>query len=195
MSDSQSQQHDKLLETATELFRLKGFGSTSVRDLTAAMGIGRARFYALFGNKRGLLEKVLEAEWERSAGRLEVLRDSAEPLQSVRLFLLELGRYATWERQVRAALPDAAQAAPQRPTAEELRTLDALLGRAARETRGEAGSAGRPDPVALGELLASTTRHLLCLCRSGASPSQLEEAVSAALAPITGTAQLSDTSA
>lgn len=42
------------------LFWLKGYKGTSIRDLTAAMGINRQSLYDTFGSKRQLFSRVLE---------------------------------------------------------------------------------------------------------------------------------------
>lgn len=47
------------MEAAMEAFRRHGFEATSVADLTAAMGIGKASLYASFGDKQTLYAKAL----------------------------------------------------------------------------------------------------------------------------------------
>jgi AcrR family transcriptional regulator len=51
---------DRALDTAMLVFWQKGYDSTSVSDLTAALGITRPSLYAAFGNKESLFRKVLE---------------------------------------------------------------------------------------------------------------------------------------
>src|SRR5262245_19089656 len=51
---------DLALERAMKLFWEKGYGGTSLSDLTEVMGINRPSLYAAFGNKEELFQKVLE---------------------------------------------------------------------------------------------------------------------------------------
>ncbi|WP_037801493.1 TetR/AcrR family transcriptional regulator [Streptomyces sp. LaPpAH-108] len=50
---------DAALDTAMEMFWRRGYASTSVADLTSAMGINPPSLYAAFGNKRALFEEAL----------------------------------------------------------------------------------------------------------------------------------------
>ncbi|MDX3928322.1 MAG: TetR/AcrR family transcriptional regulator [Shinella sp.] len=47
------------LAQATRLFWIKGFGATSIADLTQAMGIGAPSLYAAFGSKEALYAEAL----------------------------------------------------------------------------------------------------------------------------------------
>ncbi|MCK7613798.1 TetR/AcrR family transcriptional regulator [Roseibium sediminicola] len=51
---------DQAVETAQQLFHAKGYDAVSVSDLTEAFGIKPPSFYAAFGSKAKLYERVLE---------------------------------------------------------------------------------------------------------------------------------------
>ncbi|RPF43946.1 TetR family transcriptional regulator [Streptomyces sp. Ag109_G2-6] len=51
---------DAALQSALELFWRRGYEATSVADLVAHLGIGRASIYATFGSKRELYLKALD---------------------------------------------------------------------------------------------------------------------------------------
>jgi TetR/AcrR family transcriptional regulator, transcriptional repressor for nem operon len=52
---------DAAIEAAAETFWEKGYGATSLDDLTERLGIGRASLYNAFGDKRALLLEALDA--------------------------------------------------------------------------------------------------------------------------------------
>ena len=58
------------LETATRLFWRKGYGATSISDLTEAMGMGSPSLYAAFGSKEGLYAEALRHYGERYEARV-----------------------------------------------------------------------------------------------------------------------------
>ncbi len=51
---------DAVLGRAMEAFWARGYAGTSMQDLVARMGVGRASIYATYGNKRSLFIKALE---------------------------------------------------------------------------------------------------------------------------------------
>lgn len=53
----------KLIETATELFATKGFGSVSIRDVTEAAQINVAAISYYFKGKEGLYQEVVEEQF------------------------------------------------------------------------------------------------------------------------------------
>jgi AcrR family transcriptional regulator len=91
---------DAALEAAMKVFWQKGYDSTSISDLTKAMGINPPSLYAAFGNKESLFFKILERYSEGPAsfvtqalaaptarevaerrlyGALDAMRDSSRP--------------------------------------------------------------------------------------------------------------------
>ncbi len=51
---------DEAVATAQRLFHERGYDAVSVADLTKALGINPPSFYAAFGSKAGLYEKILD---------------------------------------------------------------------------------------------------------------------------------------
>jgi len=88
MSKGRARQFDleMALDSAEAVFRARGFSGAGVNDLMAAIGIGSGSFYAAFGSKSGLYEKVLARHAER---RLSAAR-SALAHPDPRLSLIQL---------------------------------------------------------------------------------------------------------
>ncbi|MER5523361.1 TetR family transcriptional regulator [Streptomyces sp. NPDC002677] len=68
---------DAALRSALELFWRRGYEATSMADLVAHLGIGRASLYATFGSKRDLYLKALERYQQDRLPPL--LRDLSRP--------------------------------------------------------------------------------------------------------------------
>ena len=55
------------VDTARHLFHARGYDAVSVADVTEALGINPPSFYAAFGNKAGLYNRVLHHWTEAGA--------------------------------------------------------------------------------------------------------------------------------
>src|ERR1700759_1388645 len=53
------------LEKATQVFWSKGYDGVTIDDLVDGMGVGRPSLYAVFGDKRAIFLRVLEAYAKR----------------------------------------------------------------------------------------------------------------------------------
>jgi AcrR family transcriptional regulator len=53
------------LEKATQVFWSKGYDGVTIDDLVAGMGVGRPSLYAVFGDKRAIFLRVLQAYAEK----------------------------------------------------------------------------------------------------------------------------------
>ena len=61
---------DEALETARDLFWSRGYDGTGIRDLEAAMGVGRKSLYDTFGSKRELYLRALGSYADTVIGRM-----------------------------------------------------------------------------------------------------------------------------
>jgi TetR/AcrR family transcriptional repressor of nem operon len=79
------------LEAAVECFWRHGYEGTSLRDLTAAMGLTPPSLYNAFGDKRQLFSRALEHYLERGTrDRLRRLEDSFAPREALSRFFGEI---------------------------------------------------------------------------------------------------------
>jgi TetR/AcrR family transcriptional regulator, cholesterol catabolism regulator len=70
---------DRLLALAAELFRQKGYGLTTTRELASRLGIQKASLYHHMRGKEDLLFAISMASLERISGAVTAVRDAAEP--------------------------------------------------------------------------------------------------------------------
>ncbi|MEV0171691.1 helix-turn-helix domain-containing protein [Streptomyces sp. NPDC050803] len=83
---------DTALTSALELFWRRGYEATSMSDLVAHLGIGRASLYATFGSKHELYVKALERyQDDRLPG---ILRDLSQPGPALPAVRALVRRYA-----------------------------------------------------------------------------------------------------
>jgi TetR/AcrR family transcriptional regulator, transcriptional repressor for nem operon len=68
---------EAVVAAAADSFREKGYGATSLDDLTGHLGIGRASLYNTFGDKRGLFIEALSA-YINEAALAEFLERNAD---------------------------------------------------------------------------------------------------------------------
>ena len=78
IEDSYSVRKNEIMTRAAELFREKGYQSTSVNDIASEMGFSKPALYYYFKNKTEILWEIYNVAMNRARG--EALRLSAESL-------------------------------------------------------------------------------------------------------------------
>ncbi len=106
-----------IVDAACELFLAQGYMATTIEAISARAGVAVSTVYAVFRNKRGILQAIRE-RWHRESGQRDIYRQAMEQSDPKRR--LELAAYATrrqWEtggammaiyQAAAAADPDAA---------------------------------------------------------------------------------------
>jgi len=77
------------IEIAQQLFHERGYDDVSVSDVTAALGINTPSFYAAFGNKAGLYDRVIARYGEHGAIPLAQLLRRDRPVGAGLAAMLE----------------------------------------------------------------------------------------------------------
>lgn len=68
----------KLISAARKAFATKGYAASSMDDLTAEAGLTRGALYHNFGDKKGLLQAVIDQMDGEMLARLRVVQENAE---------------------------------------------------------------------------------------------------------------------
>ncbi|WP_156722732.1 TetR/AcrR family transcriptional regulator [Streptomyces apocyni] len=182
---------DAALQSALELFWRRGYEATSMADLVAHLGIGRASLYATFGNKHELYLKAMDRYTEtRDPVLLDALSQPGPILPAVRTLVRQFASEAATEdvRQHGCLITNtAAELAPHDPAAtrrvelswEHLETpLHSALVRA--QAQGEL-PAGR-DPLSLARMLLVLLQGIRVVGKASGDPARVRDAAEQALA-------------
>ena len=86
-----------ILETAEELFAVKGFESATVRDIADAAGVNLAMISYYFGSKEKLMESLFHERMDNMKLRVELLLKDQKllPFQKIEIILEEYVRKVT----------------------------------------------------------------------------------------------------
>lgn len=68
----------KLIQAARKAFAAKGYAASSMDDLTAAAGLTRGALYHNFGDKKGLLQAVIDQMDAEMLVRMRAVREKAD---------------------------------------------------------------------------------------------------------------------
>lgn len=116
-----------IVDAACELFLTQGYIATTIEAISAKAGVAVSTVYAVFRNKRGILQAIRE-NWHQESGQRDIYRQAMEHPDPKRR--LELAAYATrrqWETSGAMMAIYQAAAAADPDAAAELST--ALQGR------------------------------------------------------------------
>lgn len=93
------------LEAAIECFWRRGYEATSLRDLTASMGLTAPSLYNAFGDKQALFSQALERYLDRTTrDRLRRLEQSLAPKAALHRFFTEIVEHSINDRQRKGCL-------------------------------------------------------------------------------------------
>lgn len=175
---------EQALQGAVEVFRAKGFESTSIQDLVDGMGINRQSLYDTFGDKEALYHAALERYRILSPAPFAAILEGPLPLRSALATLFEsVVTYLHSPKGMPCFLAHAAlERAEEDPkTARCVHTafghnLDRLEGRLRRaQKEGELGM--HQNVAALARYLQNALHGLQVTARSGASRADLDAIV------------------
>jgi TetR/AcrR family transcriptional repressor of nem operon len=182
---------DAALRSALELFWRRGYEATSMSDLVAHLGVGRASLYATFGNKRELYLKALE-RYEQA--RLpEMVRELSRPgpaLPGVRALVRRYADEAAADGPRRLGCfvtNTAAELAPHDPAAarqveRNWDHLESVLHSALVRARAQGELPAGRDPLALARMLLVLLQGLRVVGKASADPGRVRDAAEQALA-------------
>ncbi|MFF8449484.1 TetR/AcrR family transcriptional regulator [Streptomyces leeuwenhoekii] len=182
---------DAALQSALELFWRRGYEATSMSDLVAHLGVGRASLYATFGNKRELYLKALE-RYEQA--RLpEMVRELSRPgpaLPGVRALVRRYADEAAADGPRRLGCfvtNTAAELAPHDPAAarqveRNWDHLESVLHSALVRARAQGELPADRDPLALARMLLVLLQGLRVVGKVSADPGRARDAAEQALA-------------
>src|SRR5258707_13440265 len=88
-----------IVDAACELFLAQGYMATTIEAISARAGVAVSTVYAVFRNKRGILQAIRE-RGHRESGQRDIYRQATDRWHSKRR--LELAAYAPrlrWETQ------------------------------------------------------------------------------------------------
>jgi AcrR family transcriptional regulator len=180
---------DTVVAAARDRFWDAGYAATSLSDLTAATGLGKASLYGAFGDKRTLYLRVFD---DYITGAVQSVRDDLEgddagALDRIRAHLLANAQASAGNpRGCLLARGTAELAGRDEDVAARSKQAFQRLSAAYSSAVQAAQRAGDIDPAAdprvLGDLLLAIHRGTEALGRGGAGESALQGLVEAALA-------------
>ncbi|WP_375452390.1 TetR/AcrR family transcriptional regulator [uncultured Devosia sp.] len=179
---------DEALEKAMLAFWRSGYETTSISDLTAAMGITAPSIYTAYGDKKQLFLEAMRLyagspyDLDRSLAEAPTARDAAQRM------LLAAARAFTGTTTPRGCLlasatasGSSASADVQYAVAEVRRDIQERLRRRIAEDVANALLPATLDTRALAALVIAVIQGMSVLARDGASPKALDDLTHAAM--------------
>ena len=176
---------DEVLGKAAQLFRERGYASTSMHALSEAMNMGEQSIYNAFGSKEKVFERALGQYCSEGANALSHLKQPGASLAAIEAtfsYLVEQvsgGGPACLISQTCLTLDDTDTAVAQQ-VAQHMRSVEDHFLRALENAVGK-GEIESDDPKTLARFLNMTLQGLSVLARSGTSPKALRDMLDVSL--------------
>lgn len=178
------------IEAAMECFWRRGYEATSLRDLTASMGLAAPSLYNAFGDKQALFSRALDRYLERTTrDRLRRLEQSLAPKAALHRFFDEIVEHSINDRRrkgcflVNSALEVAPHDAACRAViAEQFAAIEAFFERCIAGAQADGTVSSAVDAGATARLLLGILLGVRVLARTRPQRDVLEGMVRPALA-------------
>lgn len=179
---------DAVLLSALELFWERGYEATSMADLVARLGIGRASLYATFGSKHDLYLKALRRYCADADPKLLAeLSAPGSALEAVRGMLRRYATEAAGERRGRGCfvVNTATELPHDRASTRQVLAswtyLETLLAAALTRAQATGELSGERDPRALARMLLVLAQGVRVVGKVADDPAPVRDAVEQAL--------------
>jgi len=179
-----------VLDKAAEVFRAKGYASSSLEDLEKATGLARASLYGAFGDKHALYLATLRRYDATRAVRVVAELDAAPNGRKAleRLFQIVVAECAADPSGcliANAAMErGGSDAGASRCVADNRRRIEGAVHAALLRGRADGSLRGRGDARAAARFLFAATLGVRSLAKSGCGAAQLREVAEIALAAV-----------
>ena len=178
------------LEAAVNCFWQHGYEATSMRDLTASMGLTAPSLYNAFGDKQALFARALERYLDcTTRDRLHRYETSLPPKRAIRQFFTEIIDHSINDRErkgcflVNSALEVAPHQSKLRAViAEQFSEIEAFFKRCIRAAQADGSAPSGVDANDTARLLLGVLLGIRVLARSTPNRSLLEGVLRPALA-------------
>lgn len=154
---------NEILDTAQQLFHVKGYEQTTIRDIIGAVGIAKGTFYHHFQSKQDLLDALVERTVQDGLALLAPLvQDQQLPaLEKFRRFFIDTGNFklenrALIETLLSAMYADENAIMREKMKAASLQRVTPLLTEIIRQGVAE-GTFTTSYPEAIGEIVLQVT--------------------------------------
>ncbi|MCG5215685.1 TetR/AcrR family transcriptional regulator [Streptosporangium sp. KLBMP 9127] len=179
---------DTALQAALELFWARGYEATSMADLVARLGIGRASLYATFGSKHELYVLALRRYVEkRDPSPIELLSQPGPALPAVRALVELYTEQSVADQRGCMIVNAAAELLPgdlpvTRFVEGNWGSLETALTSAFIRARAQGELPADRDPQALGRFILVFLQGLRLMAKGSPDPARLRDAAAQALA-------------
>ena len=175
-----------VVEAARDQFWNRGYGATSVDDLTAATGLGKGSLYGAFGDKYSLFLRALDRYWVSAQLRAPGVPAFGRLTNHVRAMVAEI--IADTERRGCLMSKSSAELGGDdqvdRIVGDSLRRWHTELVDCLVEAQADGTVAAEADPQALVMMVLAQVRGLDVLRKGGIKPAQIAAAAEQVLALI-----------
>jgi TetR/AcrR family transcriptional regulator, transcriptional repressor for nem operon len=178
------------LQAAVDCFWRRGYEATSMRDLTASMGLSAPSLYAAFGDKQALFARALERYLDcTTRDRLRRFEESLPPKEAIHRFFAEIIDHSINDRKRKGCflVNSALEVAPHQSElgaviAEQFSEIEAFFRRCILGAQADGTMPRGIDANDTARLLLGVLLGIRVLARSAPNRSLLEGVVRPALA-------------